>query len=132
MGVEEWTKIPVARTSWAFVQDFHHDSSIISYPPQAIAIAAIELAMSAFGCTVPLCTPEGRNSWQSVSICVTCGHLMICGLLIPVLVSYLQIFYSKFSRTEHLEIMMKILHLYEREFNILRQSLFEVSMKDMK
>jgi len=106
-GGEEWTKIPVARTSWATVQDFHHDRDILTYPPQAIAIAAIELALSAFGCTVPLCATEGRSSWQSI-------------------------FYSDFNLSKNAELMKKMLNLYDHEFNVLRESLFPVNPKESK
>lgn len=45
---------------------------------------------------------------------------------------FFQIFYAQFNAVEHSEIMVKLLQLYDHEFSILRQSLFEVSMKDGK
>ncbi len=78
IGVEELSKIPIARTAWAYCQDFHHDGAILKYEPQAIAVAGIELAMVAFGCSVPLCNAEigGKNQWQKVSpvSCLTLFH----------------------------------------------------------
>lgn len=42
---EEWKKLPLAKSSTAFLQDFHHDPSILDYKPQHVAIAAINLAL---------------------------------------------------------------------------------------
>jgi len=67
VGYDGWSKAPVARTAWSLIQDFHHDSSILDYQPQAVAVAAIQLAMAAFGAQVPLCHMDGRNSWPAVS-----------------------------------------------------------------
>lgn len=43
--VEEWKRLPLAKSSTAFLQDFHHDSAILDYKPQHIAIAAINMAL---------------------------------------------------------------------------------------
>lgn len=42
---EEWKKIPLAKSSTAFLQDFHHDPAILDYKPQHVAIAAINLSL---------------------------------------------------------------------------------------
>lgn len=67
IGHEESYKHPVARASWAILQDFHHDPAVVEYPPEAIAVAAIEMAMKVYGTQVRLCSEEGKNSWQMVS-----------------------------------------------------------------
>jgi len=65
--LEEWIGYnPTARLSWALLQDFHHDSSIVTYPPQAVALGAMQLAMSCYGAQVPLCSVEGKNSFAGV------------------------------------------------------------------
>jgi len=74
VGRNEWGKTPISRTAWALLQDFHHDSSILDYPPQAVALAAIQLSMMAYGAQVPLCSMEiGRNYWQGVML-----YICIC------------------------------------------------------
>lgn len=80
-SIEDWVgrdasyKQPVARTAWAILQDFHHDSAVVEYPPEAVAVAAIQLSMQIYGATVPLCSAEGKNSWQ-----VVCKNLFSCEL----------------------------------------------------
>lgn len=56
----------VARTAWAVLQDFHHDPAVVEYPPEALAVAAMQLSMQVYGAHVPLCTTEGKNSWPMV------------------------------------------------------------------
>ncbi len=73
-SIEDWVgrdasyKQPVARTAWAILQDFHHDSAVVEYPPEAVAVAAIQLSMQIYGAQVPLCSTDGKNSWQMVCI----------------------------------------------------------------
>lgn len=66
VGHNNWIKTPVARTAWSVLQDFHHDPAIISYPPQAVAIAAVKISMDVNGAQVPLCEAVGKNNWQKV------------------------------------------------------------------
>jgi len=100
IGKDEWSKAPIARTAWSLLQDFHHDSAVLTFTPQAMAMSALELSMLTFGCTPPLCTSEGKASWQYT-------------------------FYPDFDRTINEDIMRKMLNLYEQEMEILSNLLFQ-------
>ncbi|ODM99994.1 Cyclin-related protein FAM58A [Orchesella cincta] len=71
-SIEEWVgheacyKNPLPRTSWAVLQDFHMDPAVTEYPPEALAVAAIQIALQVYGAQVPLCSEQGRNSWQMI------------------------------------------------------------------
>ncbi|XP_058798511.1 cyclin-Q isoform X2 [Phymastichus coffea] len=65
-GEEEWGKYPVARTSMALLQDFHHIPAVLDYPPNLIAIACINLALQIYGVVVPLMDECDQQSWFNV------------------------------------------------------------------
>lgn len=91
MGPDEWRKIPIARTSAAFLQDFHHDAAILDYSAQHIAVACISLALQCYGVRLPL-TEDSEESapWYSV-------------------------FTKDLLKDKHWEIMEKIMEVYNRE-----------------
>lgn len=51
----------------AFLQDFHHSSSILDYSPKLIAIACINLAFQVYGVVVPLMDECDQHPWFNVS-----------------------------------------------------------------
>jgi len=67
-GEEEWSKYPVAKTSMALLQDFHHSPAILDYPPNLIAIACINLALQIYGVVVPLMDECDQQPWFNVRI----------------------------------------------------------------
>lgn len=69
-GEEEWSKYPVAKTSMALLQDFHHSPAILDYPPSLIAIACINLSLQIYGVVVPLMDECDQQPWFNVSVCV--------------------------------------------------------------
>ena len=76
-GEEEWNKYPVARTSLALLQDFHHSSAILNYPPNLIAIACINLSLQIYGVVVPLMDECDQQPWFNVNESNTFLILMI-------------------------------------------------------
>nr|CAD7439569.1 unnamed protein product [Timema bartmani] len=86
---EEWSRVPLTKTSFAFLQlshhsklnlfytdfdsqlhdfvvkDFHFEPSILDYTPQHIAVACINLALQCYGMQVPY-TDEAEILWYSV------------------------------------------------------------------
>ncbi|KAL0278446.1 UNVERIFIED_CONTAM: hypothetical protein PYX00_000266 [Menopon gallinae] len=87
---EEWKKLPLAKSSTAFLQDFHHDPSILEYKPQHVAIAAINLALQVYGVQVPLSDESDNNAWYNV-------------------------FVSDLSKEKLWEITEKIMDVYEKD-----------------
>lgn len=67
-GEEEWSKYPVAKTSMALLQDFHHSPAILDYPPNLIAIACINLSLQIYGVVVPLMDECDQQPWFNVII----------------------------------------------------------------
>ncbi|EFN73689.1 Cyclin-related protein FAM58A [Camponotus floridanus] len=65
-GEEEWSKYPVAKTSMALLQDFHHSPAILDYPPNLIAIACINLSLQIYGVVVPLMDECDQQPWFNV------------------------------------------------------------------
>ncbi|KAK9892211.1 hypothetical protein WA026_019015 [Henosepilachna vigintioctopunctata] len=65
VGKDSWNSSPLARTSAAFLQDFHHDPSILDYEPQHIAIACISLALQCLGIRLPL-MEDNDEIWYSI------------------------------------------------------------------
>ncbi|XP_076674604.1 cyclin Q isoform X2 [Andrena cerasifolii] len=65
-GEEEWSKYPVAKTSMALLQDFHHSPAILDYPPNLIALACINLALQIYGVVVPLMDECDQQPWFTV------------------------------------------------------------------
>lgn len=66
-GQTDWNKYPIAKTSAAFLQDFHHNPAIIRYKPPHIAICCLSLALQTYGISIPL-TDESEDGtiWYSV------------------------------------------------------------------
>ncbi|KAK0162910.1 hypothetical protein PV327_006641 [Microctonus hyperodae] len=65
-GEDEWSKYPVAKTSLALLQDFHHSPAVLDYPPNFIAIACINLALQIYGVVVPLMDECDQLPWFNV------------------------------------------------------------------
>lgn len=66
-GEDEWSKYPVAKTSMALLQDFHHSPAVLDYPTNFIAIACINLALQIYGVVVPLMDECDQLPWFNVS-----------------------------------------------------------------
>lgn len=69
---ETWEKYPIARTSWAVLQDAYHDPNLVfETDPAEFSIACIQLALQSYGVQVPL-TSEVKDSasWYHV-LCST-------------------------------------------------------------
>lgn len=81
-GEEEWNKYPVAKTSMALLQDFHHSSAILDFPPDLVAIACINLALQVYGVVVPLMDECDQQPWFNVSwlCCISIYLLMRAGV----------------------------------------------------
>lgn len=94
-GEEEWSKYPVAKTSMALLQDFHHSPAILDYPPNLIAIACINLSLQIYGVVVPLMDECDQQPWFNVSI-YDAAYLCIClSMLINTFICSLS--YCRFS-----------------------------------
>lgn len=76
-GEEEWSKYPVAKTSMALLQDFHHSPAILDYSPNLIAIACINLALQIYGVVVPLMDECDQQPWFNVSVQYFCNTQLI-------------------------------------------------------
>lgn len=48
-------------------QDFHHDSAILDYKPQHLAIACLFLAFQCYGVSVPTDSEDDGTSWFMAS-----------------------------------------------------------------
>lgn len=90
LGKEQWNNLSIARTSAAFLQDFHHDPSILDYSPQHIAIACISLALQCYGVQLPLIEDMDDEMWYSI-------------------------FVKDLQKDKHWEIMEKIMETYNKE-----------------
>ncbi|CAH0551064.1 unnamed protein product [Brassicogethes aeneus] len=87
---EQWYNLPIAKVSAAFLQDFHHDPSILEYTPQHIAICCISLALQFYGVQLPLIEDGDDESWFTV-------------------------FVKDLQKDQHWEIMEKIMDVYNVE-----------------
>ncbi|CAG7734187.1 unnamed protein product [Allacma fusca] len=100
MGYENVCSNTIFRTAWSFLQDFHHNSSVINYKPQELAIAAIQLSLHCFGATVPGDKAKaGKKSWKTV-------------------------FFSDFDEDMHQEIMTKMIESYDKEMEFIPELLY--------
>ncbi|CAG0899694.1 unnamed protein product [Cyprideis torosa] len=50
---QDWESIPIARTSWTLLHDFHHSPAIASRDPQVVAIAIIFMTLQIYGIQLP-------------------------------------------------------------------------------
>ena len=68
MSGDVWSRYPIARTSWALLQDLYHDPHVLDTDPSVTALACIQLALETFGIQVPFVGSEGgeENSWYKV------------------------------------------------------------------
>lgn len=90
IGADDWNNIPIARTAASLLQDYHHDSSILDYTPQHIAISCISLTLQCYGICLPLIEDNDDEAWYSA-------------------------FVKDLSKEKHWEIMEKIMDTYTRE-----------------
>ncbi|XP_017767793.1 PREDICTED: cyclin-related protein FAM58A [Nicrophorus vespilloides] len=90
LGKEQWSKFPIARGSAAFLQDFHHDPSILDYDPKHIAAACITLTLQCYGVSLPLMEDTDDETWYTV-------------------------FVKDLQRDKHWEIMEKIMEVYTKD-----------------
>lgn len=90
LGKDVWTAVPIAQTAQAFLQDFHHDSAILDYSAQHVAIACISLALQCYGVRLPLIEEHDDEAWYSV-------------------------FVKDLQKDKHWEIMDKIIDVYNKE-----------------
>ncbi|KAL5285208.1 FAM58A family protein [Megaselia abdita] len=67
LGNETWETIPIAKSSAAYLQDFHHSPEILKFQPNEVAVCALSLALQTYGVQIPL-TEEGDDSqlWYHV------------------------------------------------------------------
>lgn len=90
IGKQQWNSTPIARAAASFLQDFHHDPSILEYTPQHVAIACISLAVQCYGVQLPLVDDGDEDVWYAV-------------------------FAKDLSRDRHWEIVEKMMEVYNRE-----------------
>lgn len=90
LGKEQCNTIPIARTAASFLQDYHHDPSILEYPPQHVAVACISLALQCYGIRLPLIEDNDDEAWYSI-------------------------FVKDLQKDKHWEIMEKVMEVYNRE-----------------
>lgn len=93
LGKDLWSKTPIARTSAAFLQDFHHDPSILDYEPKHVAIACISLSLQCYGIQLPLMEDSDDEAWYSV-------------------------FVKDLQKDKHWEIMEKIMEVYSKDLDL--------------
>ncbi|XP_077292922.1 cyclin Q isoform X2 [Arctopsyche grandis] len=87
----EWKSVPIARTTMAFLQDFHHSPLILDFRPSHVAVACLCLALHCLGVSVPLANAQEDDSmWFSV-------------------------FTKDLSKEKNWEIMEKIMSVYNKE-----------------
>lgn len=90
IGKDKWNSIPIARTAASFLQDYHHDFTILDYAPQHIAIACISLALQCYGIRLPLIEDNEDEAWYTM-------------------------FAKDLQKDKHWEIMEKIMEVYNKE-----------------
>lgn len=62
-----WQSYPIAKTSWALLQDLHHDPKILDEQPGHIAIACIALSLQTYGIQIPaLHNGNDEYGWTKV------------------------------------------------------------------
>ena len=90
LGKEQWEKYPIARSSAGYLQDFHHDASILDYDPKHVALACISLALQTYGVHLPLMDETDDEMWYTV-------------------------FSKDLQKDKHWEIVEKIMDVYNQE-----------------
>jgi len=68
MSVDVWSKYPIARTSWALLQDLYHDPHVLDSDASITALACIQLSLESYGIQVPFVSNEGGSgtTWYKV------------------------------------------------------------------
>lgn len=67
MSPEDWAKYPVAKTSWALLQDLYHDPHVLSTDPSITSLAIIQLALEIYGIQIPFMGGiESPSAWFKV------------------------------------------------------------------
>lgn len=90
LGKDQWNAVPIARTAAAFLQDYHHDASVLEYAPQHIAIACISLALQCYGVRLPLMEDCDDEQWYTM-------------------------FVKDLPKERHWEIMEKVMEVFSKE-----------------
>jgi len=62
---EIWEKYPLAKTSWALLQDSYHDQNLVlESDPSELSLACVQLALQTYGLQVPLTSnAHDSKSW---------------------------------------------------------------------
>jgi len=100
IGPEQWNTTPIVRLCWSMLQDIHHDSVILNYKAQHIALAVINIALQCYGVQVPY-TSEGSTG--------TAWYL---------------VFSNDLTKELLWEIMDKIIDVYEKESELFPDLVF--------
>ncbi|XP_072388466.1 cyclin-Q [Diabrotica undecimpunctata] len=90
LGKEQLESVPVARAAATFLQDYHHDPSILDYDPRHVAISCISLALQCYGIQLPLIEDTDDEAWYNI-------------------------FVKDLPKEKHWEIMEKIMEVYNKE-----------------
>ena len=80
MSEEVWNKYPIARTSWAILQDFYHDAKILSIVEPSsssssssviscshLSLGCISLALQTYGIQPPYMADGGGDGKRSTA-----------------------------------------------------------------
>lgn len=98
----------------ALLQDFHHSSAILDYPPNLIAIACINLSLQIYGVVVPLMDECDQQPWFNVSQQYFYTNLYLC-IIVSLMILLLQVFSKDLTRDKLWEIMEKVMAAYDEE-----------------
>lgn len=66
LSEEVWDKYPIARTSWALLQDFYHDPTALTIDGSLVSLACIQLALQTYGIAVPFASDSDKRPWHTV------------------------------------------------------------------
>jgi hypothetical protein len=106
MSDDVWEKYPIAKTSWSLLQDFYHDSSVVSLNKSLISLACIQLALQSYGIAVPY---QGQKSWHFVCVYFLNYFYMFLKTII------LQVFNETATDETLWEVMTKIMEVYTQD-----------------
>lgn len=105
MSKDMWTTTPLARTAAAFLQDFHHDASILEFEARHVAIACISLSMQCYGVRVPMIASALEEAGSSSGAAAAAD----------VEETWYSMFVKDLSRDTHWAIMEKLMEVCNRE-----------------
>jgi len=98
MSSDVWAKYPIARTSWALLQDLYHDPRVLDTEPSVTALGCIQLALETFGIQIPFVgSTEGEK-----------GSLV-----------WYKVVNDKCSKEKLWEVMTRVMEVYNRESELL-------------